>query len=77
MYGYYREVVEVMQQGIVNGGSPCDDGGGRDDGGGHVVKRGCNVGEEYPESDSGYSSSGSEDEEGVDGELWPQSGVHS
>ena len=71
MYGYCRDVVEVPQRGTINGGSPCDDGGG------HGVKRGPNVRDEYPELDSCNSSSGSKDEEGVDGELWPQSGVHS
>jgi len=71
MHGYCREVVEVMQRAIVYEGSPPDDGGG------HAVKRGRNVREEHLESDSSCSSVGSEDEEGVDGELWLQSSVHS
>jgi len=71
MYGYCSEVVQVPQRGIVNGGNPSDDEGG--DG----VKRGGNDGAEYPDSNSCNSSWGSEDEEGIDGELWPQSGVHS
>jgi len=41
------------------------------------VKRSCNGGVKYAESESSDSSSDFEDEEGVDGELWPQSGVHS
>ena len=41
------------------------------------MKRTRNVGVDYPESESCESSSGSEDVEGVDGELWPQSGVYS
>jgi len=65
MCGYCREVVQGPQRGIVNGGSPFNDGGG--DG----VKQGRNVGAEYLDSDSCNSSSGSEDEEGVNGELWP------
>ena len=78
MCGYCRDVVEVTQRAIVDEGSPSEEGGG------NAVKRGRNIGEEYPEAESsdcssGSSdcSSGSEDEEGVDGELWPQSGVHS
>ena len=71
MCGYCRVVIEVTQRGNVQEGS------GSDDGGGNAVKRGRNLGEEFPEVDSFYSSSSSEDEEGVDGELWPQSGVHS
>ena len=50
MCGYCKEVVQGLQQGIVNGGSPFDDGGG--DG----VKRGCNVRAKYPDSDSCNSS---------------------
>ena len=40
------------------------------------MKRSWNGGVEYAESESGDCSSDSEDEEGVDGELWPQSRVH-
>ena len=54
----------MSHRGIVNGGSPCDDGGG--DG----VKRGGNVEAEYPDSDSCNSNSCSKGEEGVDRELW-------
>jgi len=71
MCAYYKEAVEVSQRKSVSGGSDCDDGGG------HGVKQGCNVRAEFPESDSYNSSSDSEDEEGVDGELWSQSSVHS
>ena len=66
MQRYCREVVEGPQQGIVNGGSPSDDGGGDD------VKRAHNVGGDYSDLDSCESSLGSEDDKGVDGELWPQ-----
>ena len=41
------------------------------------MKRARNVGGDYLDSKSCESSSGSEDDEGVEGELWPQSGVHS
>ena len=41
------------------------------------MKRARNVGVHYPDSESCESSSGSEDDEGVNGELWPQSGVQS
>ena len=61
----------MTERGNVEEGSRFDDGGG------NAVKRGRNVGEEFPELDSSHSSSSSEDEEGIDGELWPQSGVHS
>ena len=54
-----------------------EEGSRFDEGGGNAVKRGRNVGEEFPELDSSHSSSSSEDEEGIDGELWPQSGVHA
>jgi len=56
----------VSEGGIISGWSDCDDGGGR-----HGVKWGRNGEVEFPESDSGDSISDSEDEEGVDGELWP------
>ena len=71
MYAYCRQGVEVSHGRIVNGDSDCDDRGG------HKVKRGCNIGDEFPESDSCDSSSDSEEEEGVDGKLWMQSGMCS
>ena len=48
---------------------------GSDDGGENAEGR--NLREEFSEVDYSYSSSSSKDEEGIDRELWPQSGVHS
>jgi len=66
MYAYCRQVVQVSLGRIVSGDSDCDNGGG-----GHGVKWVRNVGAEFPKSNFGDSSSDSEDEEGVDRELWP------
>jgi len=66
-YAYCREAVLRTDAGIVRKGRNCDDGGGREG-----MKRSWNGGVEYAESESGDCSSDSEDEEGVDGELWPQ-----
>ena len=41
------------------------------------MKRAPNVGGDHLDLESCESSSGPEDDEGVDGELWSQSGVHS
>ena len=66
-YAYCREAGGRTDAGDVDRGRYSDEGGG-----GEGVKRSLNGGVEHGESDSDDCSSDSEDEEGVDGELWPQ-----